>query len=103
MDDTKVTVDHNTIKAWAKQFGGKPEILDDKEAKGDEVTIRINFPGITDESFIPDNLSEEDISWDEFFQKFDAQDLAFEYTDKKQINDPSAAYHFIKRENAGSA
>ncbi|MBA9078372.1 MULTISPECIES: hypothetical protein [Rufibacter] len=72
----KTTTDHSTIKKWAEARDGKPATVKGT-GHGDEAgLLRINFPGGAEDSL-------EDISWDEFFQKFEEKKLAFLYQDEK--------------------
>ena len=75
-DSSKTTTDHNTIKKWAEARDGKPASVKGTGKDDEAGLLRINFPG-----YAEDNL--EDISWDEFFQKFDEKKLAFLYQDEK--------------------
>ncbi|ALI98524.1 hypothetical protein [Rufibacter tibetensis] len=75
-DSSKTTTDHDTIRKWAEARDGKPATVKGT-GKGEEAgLLRINFPG-----YAEDNL--EDISWDEFFEKFEEKKLAFLYQDEK--------------------
>ncbi|WP_210463264.1 hypothetical protein [Rufibacter roseolus] len=75
-ESAKTTTDHNTIKKWAEARDGKPASVKGT-GNGDEAgLLRINFPG-----YAEDNL--EDITWEEFFEKFEEKKLAFLYQDEK--------------------
>ncbi|WP_205500134.1 hypothetical protein [Rufibacter psychrotolerans] len=75
-ESAKTTTDHDTIRKWAESHGGKPATVKGT-GKGDEAgLLRINFPG-----YAEDNL--EEISWEEFFEKFEEKKLAFLYQDEK--------------------
>ncbi|MBC3542071.1 hypothetical protein ACFSC6_07250 [Rufibacter sediminis] len=75
-ESAKTTTDHETIKKWAEARQGKPATVKGT-GKGEEAgLLRINFPG-----YAEDNL--EDISWEEFFEKFEEKKLAFLYQDEK--------------------
>ncbi|KAA3439859.1 hypothetical protein [Rufibacter hautae] len=75
-ESAKTTTDHNTIKKWAEARDGKPASVKGT-GDGDEAgLLRINFPG-----YAEDNL--EDITWEEFFEKFEEKKLAFLYQDEK--------------------
>lgn len=89
----KVTTDHQTIKAWAQKYHGRPQRMD----MGGVTFIRIDFPGKGDDAFLSDK-PRPFISWDEFFAIFEEDGLAFIY-EEDDVTDPSLAYHFIKREN----
>ena len=75
-ESAKTTTDHDTNRKWAEARDGKPATVKGT-GKGEEAgLLRINFPG-----YAEDNL--EDISWEEFFEKFEEKKLAFLYQDEK--------------------
>lgn len=90
-DHSKTTTDHEEIKQWAEERGGKPASVkgtgDDKEAG----ILRIEFPGHGND----DRL--EEISWDEFFDKFEANKLAFLYQDETAGGDTSRFFKLVSR------
>ncbi|SDD59747.1 hypothetical protein SAMN04487996_101405 [Dyadobacter soli] len=68
------TRDHDTIRSWVEKRGGVPSVVKGTAGKkGGDGILRIDFPGYSGE----DSLQE--ISWDEFFQKFDESKLEFLY------------------------
>jgi hypothetical protein len=77
MSESKITTDHNQIRNWAEQRDGRPACVKGTGNKKDPGLLRINFPG-----YAEDNL--EDISWDEFFEKFDDNNLALLYQEKTE-------------------
>jgi hypothetical protein len=70
---SNVTTDHDTIRKWAEERGGKPARVKGTGNASDPGLLRIDFPGYSGE----DSL--EPISWDEFFEKFDEKRLALVY------------------------
>ena len=75
-ESAKTTTDHDTIRKWAEAREGKPASVKGTGQGEEAGLLRINFPG-----YAEDNL--EDISWDEFFEKFEEKKLAFLYQDEK--------------------
>lgn len=77
--------------------GGKPAAVKSTHEEGKDVgIIRIDFPGYSGE----DSL--EEITWDEFFEKFDDADLAF-VDDEKTSTGPKSNFHkLVKRETAAA-
>ena len=67
MAQTKVTTDHDEIRKWAEARGGRPAAVRSTQSKEGTGIIRIEFPRAPNAK--DDNL--EEISWDEFFEKFD--------------------------------
>lgn len=68
---SKVTTDHAEIKEWVEYRDGKPARVKGTGSAGDPGLLRIEFPGFGED----ENL--EEISWDEFFKKFDESNLGF--------------------------
>jgi hypothetical protein len=67
------TTDHEEIRKWVEERGGKPVCVKGTKSKDDTCLLRIDFPGgAGDESF-------EDVSWDNFFKTFDENNLSFLY------------------------
>ncbi len=94
--ETKITTNHDEIRKWVEARGGKPATVK-STAKGDEPgVLRIDFPGYSGQGIL------EEISWDEFFKKFDEKKLAFLYQDKTAGGEESRFFKFVSRETAGS-
>jgi hypothetical protein len=94
---TKVTTDHKTIQKWIEARGGQPATVKATAGKGDAGILRVNFPGYSGE----DSL--EDISWDEFFKKFDEKHLAFMYQEQTADGKESRFFKFVSQETAKEA
>jgi hypothetical protein len=68
---SKTTTDHDVIRRWAEERGGTPAAVKRTHEAGKETgIIRIDFPGYSGRESL------EEISWDEFFEKFDDAHLA---------------------------
>jgi hypothetical protein len=76
----KATIDHDTIRAWVQKHGGCPAHVKSTGRKEDPGLLRIDFPGFSGQQSL------EQISWDEFFEKFDANELALVYQDENRFN-----------------
>jgi hypothetical protein len=77
MSAAKVTTDHNEIRKWVEERNGKPASVVGTEKGGEEAgLLRIDFPGYSGKGSL------EEISWDEFFRKFDESNLAFLYQEE---------------------
>jgi hypothetical protein len=61
------------------------------EKNGDPGILRIDFPGGDEDSL-------QEISWDEWFEKFDENHLAFLYQDEKASGEGSTFFKLIKRD-----
>jgi hypothetical protein len=89
--ESKTTTDHETIKKWAEAHGGKPATVKNTESHGEPGVLRINFPGYKGENSL------EEISWEQFFKKFDENKLAFLYQDKTSGGEESRFFKLVKR------
>jgi len=80
MSQSSTTTDHNVIRRWTEERGGHPARVKATGSRKDPGILRLDF-GEPDESL-------EEISWDEFFQKFDENELAllFEKDSKSRFN-----------------
>ena len=75
---SKTTQDHDTIRKWAEARGAMPAEVA-STAKGKQTGIlRFAFPKARNHK--DENLTE--ISWDEFFEKFDQNGLELIYQEK---------------------
>lgn len=92
---SKVTTDHDEIRKWVEERGGRPATV---KRTGDEKNpgvLRIDFPGYGDE----DSLQE--IPWEEFFEKFDEKKLAFLFQEETRDGKESRFFKLVNRESAG--
>ena len=88
---SKVTVDHSEIKLWVEDHGGKPVRVRGTGGESDSGLLRVDFPGGAGEETF------EEISWDEWFHKFEEKDLAFLYQKRKKSGEDSTFFKLIKR------
>jgi hypothetical protein len=90
--DSKTTTDHDEIRQWIEARKGKPATVKDTRTRGDAAgVLRVDFPGYGDD----DRL--EELSWDEFFEKFDESNLAFLYQDETSNGKESRFAKFVQR------
>ncbi len=75
---SEVTTDHDAIRKWAEQHGGKPAAVDRTHADGDVGIIRIMFPKAAQSEH--SHLIE--IGWDEFLSEFEKRKLALVFDPK---------------------
>lgn len=68
----QTTTDHDAIRKWAEQKGGKPAAVESTHSSDDAGIIRIMFPDAPNSEH--DALVE--ITWDEFFEEFEDRKLA---------------------------
>jgi len=91
---SKTTTDHNEIRKWAEACGGLPVTVRGTGDGDEPGVLRIDFPGGTGSDRF------EEISWDEWFEKFDENNLAFLYQDHKADGEESTFFKLISRETA---
>lgn len=92
--ESRTTTNHDEIRKWAEARGGKPATVKRTESKGEPGVLRIDFPGYRGQDTL------EEISWDEFFAKFDEKHLAFLYQDKTSSGEESRFFKLVSRETA---
>ena len=89
---SKSTRDHAEIQSWIEKRGGTPSMVkgteDDKNNTG---ILRVDFPGYSGK----DTLME--ISWDDFFKKFDDSNLEFLYQEKTSTGKESRFNKFVSQ------
>ena len=86
MSSSNTTTSHDEIRKWAEARDGHPAKVD-TGGKGGILRIDFGEP--------EDNL--EEISWDEFFQIFDENKLAFLYQDQTSDGGKSRFNKFVNR------
>lgn len=89
--ESKRTDDHETIRKWAEERDAKPARVKRTGSGDDPGILRLDFPGYSGE----DEL--EEISWDEFFDKFDEKNLEFLYQEQTESGDISRFNKFVNR------
>jgi hypothetical protein len=76
------TTDHEQIRRWAERHGGKPAAVKSTHRGSDAGILRLMFPKAPHSEH--DAL--EEISWDEFFEKFDESKLALIYEEDSNFS-----------------
>ena len=89
-----MTTDHEEIRRWAEERGGKPACVQGTGGKGDIGMLRIEFPGKPNAK----DAKLQPISWDNFFEKFDERDLALVYQEKTAGGQKSNFNKLVSRE-----
>src|SRR5438034_5476980 len=90
MATAKTTTNHETIRRWAEERGGRPARVKGTGGRDDPGILRLDF-GERDPSLV-------EISWDEFFEKFEESDLAFLYQEETASGDESRFSKLVERE-----
>src|ERR1700748_2827941 len=89
---SKTTQDHEEIRRWAEERGGKPSHVKSTGSGDDIGILRIDFPGYSGEGSL------EEITWDEFFEKFDDNDLSLVYKEETAEGERSNFNKIVKAE-----
>ena len=89
MSQAKKITDHDEIRSWAEERGGRPARVKATAGKGGGGILRLDFQE-------PDERLEE-ISWDEFFQIFDENNLALLEQDETKGGKQSRFFKFVER------
>ncbi len=89
----ETTTDHKTIRRWAEERGAKPSCVRGTGGKNDVGMLRLDFPGYTGE----DKL--EEISWDDWFGKFDERKLALVFQEETAGGERSNFNKLVSRDN----
>ena len=90
---SKVTTDHDEIREWVEERGGQPTQVKgtgDDESPG---VLRIDYPGFSGEETL------EPITWEEFFEAFDENNLAFLYQEETKDGEISRFSKLIDRDS----
>jgi hypothetical protein len=94
MSQARTTTDHEEIRTWATERGGKPSRVIGTGSDEDPGILRIDFPGYSGEGSL------EAISWEEFFEKFDEEGLALLIQDETADGHKSNFNKLVRREQS---
>jgi len=90
---SQTTTDHDEIRKWAEARQGQPACVKGTGGKGDTGVLRIDFPGGEEQNL-------QSISWEDWFEKFDENGLAFLYQEKTAGGKTSRFNKLVIRETA---
>jgi len=85
------TTNPDKIRKWVEARGGKPSTVKGT-GEGEPGVLRIDFPGYRGKQTLAE------ISWDDFFKKFEEQNLAFLYQDKTAAGKQSRFCKLVSRD-----
>jgi len=94
MSETKQTTDHQKIRQWVEERGGRPAAVKGTGRGNDPGVLRIDFPDYSGDDTL------EPISWEQFFDKFEKEQLAFLYQDETKEGGESRFSKLTNREEA---
>ena len=89
---SKVTTDHEQIRRWAEERGGRPAVAIAAARDTEAGSIRIDFPGYGGEGAL------QEISWAEWFDTFDRNNLAFLHEHTGADGQPSNVNKLVSRD-----
>lgn len=89
MSQAKKITNHDEIRSWAEERGGRPARVKSTAGKGGGGVLRFDFQE-------PDEQLET-ISWDDFFEIFDDNDLALLEQDETKSGETSRFFKFVNR------
>src|SRR3954452_11411173 len=75
---SRTTRDHDEIRRWAEARGAVPAEVKGTERGGDVGIIRFEFPNAPNRN----DSKLEEISWEDFFEKFDENNLEMVFQEK---------------------
>ena len=88
MSSAEKTTDHEAIKSWVEKRGGRPARVAQEDKSGGILRIDFQEP---DESL-------EEISWEEVFEIFEENKLAFLHQDRTSSGKTSRFVKFVNRD-----
>ena len=96
---SKTTQDHDEIRQWAESRGALPAEVASTESNGQTGIIRLEFPKAPNAN----DSALKQISWEEFFEKFDASGIALVYQEQTADGEQSNFNKLVHPENAAPA
>jgi hypothetical protein len=92
MSESRTTTDHDEIRRWVEARGGAPARVKDTGDHGDPGILRVDYPGRGDDEAL------EEVSWDEWFDWFEKNNLAFLYQETTADGNESRFSKLISRD-----
>jgi hypothetical protein len=92
---TKLTRDHREIQHWVQERDGRPGVVRTSEDPNAPVTLEVDFPGHSGEQTV------QSITWEEFFDHFDREQLLFAYKDDTTSGEVSFFCKIVDQQHAG--
>ena len=95
--ESKITTNHDEIRQWVENRGGQPARVKGTGSSDDAGLLRIDYPGYGED----ENL--EKLSWDDFFEKFEREQLAFLYQESISSGEESRFSKLVSRDTVQQA
>ena len=89
--ESHTTTDHEKIRQWAEERGGHPCTVKSTKKGGEPGLLRIDFPEYNEKGQF------EEISWEQFFEKFEESHLTFLYQEHTKGGKVSRFSKFVER------
>ncbi|MYL99630.1 hypothetical protein GR702_17870 [Novosphingobium sp. FGD1] len=89
MSSANKTTDHDEIRKWIEERGGRPTIVASTD-DGKGGLLRVDFAEPDDEL--------EEVDWERFFEIFDENDLAFLHQDETAESKQSRFNKFVSKD-----
>jgi hypothetical protein len=91
--EARVTTDHEEIRQWVEERDGHPAKVKGTDKGGGGGLLRIDYPGFSGEDTL------EAITWEEFFEAFEDNSLAFLYQEETKDGKESRFSKLISRDS----
>lgn len=92
--EAKVTTDHEEIRQWVEEREGRPARVKGTDKGEGGGLLRIDYPGFSGDDTL------ETITWEEFFEAFETNKLAFLCQDETKGGKESRFSKLISRDSA---
>ncbi len=89
--ESKTTTNHDEIRRWVDERGGRPARVKGTGSGDDPGLLRIDYPGRGEDRDL------EEISWEEFFEAFEENELAFLYQEETKAGEESRFSKLVNR------
>ena len=96
-NSSRVLTDHDEIQRWAEERDARPSAVQKTHTDDSVGIIRLDFPGYSGENSL------EEIEWDEWFDKFDDNNLALIVQDQTAEGERSNFNKIVSRDSVESA
>jgi len=95
-NSSRVLTDHDEIRSWAEERDARPSAVQRTHTDDSVGIIRLDFPGYSGENSL------EEIEWDEWFDKFDDNNLALIVQDQTAGGEKSNFNKIVSRDSVES-
>lgn len=89
---TRKTTHHDEIRQWVEEREGKPGMVSPSDKADVPASLEISFPGESSTATV------HEISWEEFFDHFDKEELVFVYKDETAGGERSSFHKIVDRD-----